>query len=181
KGKHLRIEERLIIEYGLDQNYTLKEIAERVGKDPTTISKEIKRNRFLKVSRLKQNDIQPCQHRKSCTKTNLCNTSCGKQCKKCRFINCYRSCNEYSTKKCSKLSRYPYVCNGCSTATTCTAEKQYYKARVADTKYKELLKSSREGLNITSTELKKMDDIISPLVLKGQSLFHIFTHHRKEI
>ena len=26
-----------------------------------------------------------------------------------------------------------------------------------------------------------MDDIISPLVLKGQSLFHIFTHHRKEI
>ena len=181
KGKHLRIEDRLIIEYGLDQNYTLKEIAERVGKDPTTISKEIKRNRFLKVSRLKQNDIQPCQHRKSCTKTNLCNTSCGKQCKKCRFINCYRSCNEYSTKKCSKLSRYPYVCNGCSTATTCTAEKQYYKARVADTKYKELLKSSREGLNITSTELKKMDDIISPLVLKGQSLFHIFTHHRKEI
>ena len=48
KGKHLRIEERLIIEYGLDQNYTLKEIAERVGKDPTTISKEIKRNRFLR-------------------------------------------------------------------------------------------------------------------------------------
>ena len=37
KGKHLRIEERLIIEYGLEQNYTLKEIAERVGKDPTTI------------------------------------------------------------------------------------------------------------------------------------------------
>ncbi|MFQ9884513.1 MAG: helix-turn-helix domain-containing protein, partial [Clostridium sp.] len=30
----------------------MKEIAERVGKDPTTISKEIKRNRFLKVSRL---------------------------------------------------------------------------------------------------------------------------------
>ena len=59
KGKHLRIEDRLIIEYGLDQNYTLKEIAERVGKDPTTISKEIKRNRFLKVSKKKWNDIQP--------------------------------------------------------------------------------------------------------------------------
>ena len=100
---------------------------------------------------------------------------------KCRFINCYRTYNEYSTKKCSKLSRYPYVCNGCSIATTCTAEKQYYKARVADTKYKEILKSSREGVNITSTKLKKMDDIISPLVLKVQSLFHIFTHHSKEI
>lgn len=41
KGKHLEIEDRLIMEYGLDQNYTLKEIAERVKKDPTTISKEI--------------------------------------------------------------------------------------------------------------------------------------------
>ena len=121
KGKLLRIKERPIIEYGLDQNYTLKEIAERVGKAPTTISKEIKRNRFLKVSKKKWNDIQPCQYRRSCTKTSLCTDTCGKQCKKCRFINCYRTCNEYTSKKCSKLSRYPYVCNGCSATTTCTA------------------------------------------------------------
>lgn len=33
KGKHLKIEDCLIIKYGLDQNYTLKEIAERVKKD----------------------------------------------------------------------------------------------------------------------------------------------------
>lgn len=36
------MEARLIIEYGLDQNYTLKEIADRLKKNPTTISKEIK-------------------------------------------------------------------------------------------------------------------------------------------
>jgi IS30 family transposase len=53
KGKHLRIEDCLIIEYGFEQNYTLKELAERVKKDPTTISKEIKRNRFLRVSNKK--------------------------------------------------------------------------------------------------------------------------------
>lgn len=165
KGKHLRIEDRLIIEYGLDQNYTLKEIAERVKKDPTTLSKEIKRNRFLRVNKRKENDVQPCRHRRSCNKINLCNNTCGKQCKKCRFINCYRTCDEYYTKKCSKLNRYPYVCNGCTTVTTCTAEKNYYKAKVADTKYKELLISSREGLNITLNELKRIDGIISPLIL----------------
>lgn len=99
KGKHLKIEDRLVIEYGLDQNYTLKEIAERIKKDPTTISKEIKRNRFIKASKRKENDLQSCQHRKNCTKTNLCNNRCGKQCKKCRFVNCYRTCNEYSIKK----------------------------------------------------------------------------------
>ncbi|MDU5107965.1 IS30 family transposase [Clostridium sp.] len=181
KGKHLRIEDRIIIEYGLEQNYPLKEIAERLKNDPTTISKEIKRNRFLKASKKTKNDIQPCQHRRSCTKTNLCNSNCGKQCKKCIFINCYRACTDFSAKKCFKLDRYPYVCNGCNTATTCTAEKQYYKSKIADTKYKELLISSREGLNITSKELKNIDDVISPLIFKGQSLFHIFTHHRKEI
>ena len=112
KGKHLRMEDRLIIEYGLDQGYTLKEIAEKVNKDPTTVSKEIKRNRFLKVNKLKEKDLRSCQHRRSCTKTNLCTRNCGKQCKKCSFINCYRTCKEYSVKKCSKLNRYPYVCIG---------------------------------------------------------------------
>lgn len=84
-------------------------------------------------------------------------------------------------KNALNLTGYPYVCNSCSTVTTCTGEKSYYKAKVADTKYKELLASSREGLNITSNELKKIDEIISPLVLKGQSLSHIFTHHKNEI
>lgn len=181
KGKHLIMEDRLIIEYGLDQNYTLKEIADKLKKDPTTISKEIKRNRFLRESKAKENDIQPCQNRRSCTKSNLCNNACGKHCKKCAFINCYRTCNEYSFKRCNKLNRYPYVCNGCSTITTCTAEKNHYKAKVADAKYRDVLTSSREGLNITSNELKKIDEIISPLVLKGQSLSHIFTHHKNEI
>ncbi len=181
KGKHLRMEDRLIIEYGLDQNYTLKEIAERFKKDPTTVSKEIKRNRFLKVNKLKEKDLRSCQHRRNCTKTNLCSSNCGKQCKKCSFINCYRTCKEYSVKKCSKLNRYPYVCNSCNTVTTCTGEKSYYKAKVADSKYKELLVASREWLNITSNELKKMDEIISPLILKGQSISHIFTHHKGEI
>jgi len=125
KGKHLIMEDRLIIEYGLDQNYALREIADKLKKDPTTISKEIKRNRFLRVSKAKENDIHPCQNRRSCSKTNLCNNACGKQCKKCAFINCYRACNEYSIKKCVKLNRYPYVCNGCSTITTCTAEKSH--------------------------------------------------------
>ncbi|WP_366782261.1 helix-turn-helix domain-containing protein [uncultured Clostridium sp.] len=49
----------------------MKEIAERVRKDPSTISKEIKRNIFLKVSKKKGRYIQPCQHRRSCTKTSL--------------------------------------------------------------------------------------------------------------
>ena len=42
QGKHLRIEDRLIIEYGLDENYALKEIAERVGKDQQLFLKKLR-------------------------------------------------------------------------------------------------------------------------------------------
>ena len=46
KHKHLTSEDRIIIEESLNNNVKLKEVSEHIGKDPTTISKEIKRNRI---------------------------------------------------------------------------------------------------------------------------------------
>ncbi|MCI8491326.1 MAG: IS30 family transposase [Lachnospiraceae bacterium] len=43
--KHLTFEQRKVISNGISRNYKLKEIAETLGFDPTSISKEVKRNR----------------------------------------------------------------------------------------------------------------------------------------
>lgn len=43
--KHLTLEQRKVISNGISRNYKLKEIAETIGFDPTSISKEVKRNR----------------------------------------------------------------------------------------------------------------------------------------
>ena len=43
--KHLTIEQRKVISNGISHNYKLREIAETLGFDPTSISKEVKRNR----------------------------------------------------------------------------------------------------------------------------------------
>lgn len=43
--KHLTLEQRIIISNGITHNYKLKDIAETLGYDPTSISKEVKRNR----------------------------------------------------------------------------------------------------------------------------------------
>ena len=43
--KHLIFEQRKVISNGISHNYKLKEIAETLGFDPTSISKEGKRNR----------------------------------------------------------------------------------------------------------------------------------------
>lgn len=43
--KHLTFEQRKVISNGISHNYKLKEIAETLGFDPTSISKEVKRNK----------------------------------------------------------------------------------------------------------------------------------------
>jgi hypothetical protein len=40
---------------------------------------------------------------------------------------------------------------------------------------------SRRGIDMDAAELARLDDLITPLVLKGQSLFHIWNNHRGEI
>lgn len=45
---HLNKEQRDIIQYMIDQKYSFTEISNAINKDRTTISKEIKRNRYIK-------------------------------------------------------------------------------------------------------------------------------------
>ncbi len=180
KGNHLSLDDRYYIEEALNQKCLLKEIAKNLGKDPTTISKEIRRNRIVS-SRLKQAEYISCTNKKDCTQKHICNKSCDQLCKKCKILNCYRCCPDYAPVKCSNLTHFPHVCNGCKRIPICHIEKQHYRAKVADANYHELLKSSREGVDITSHELTKLDNLISPLILKGQSLTHIFANHKDEI
>ena len=45
--KHLTMDQRITIEKGLDQGRSLRSIALQLGKDPTTISKEIKKRQLF--------------------------------------------------------------------------------------------------------------------------------------
>ncbi|MDO9592442.1 MAG: IS30 family transposase [Erysipelotrichaceae bacterium] len=180
KGKHLTSEDRHFIEDALNENYTLKLIAERLGKDPTTVSKEVKKNRIASLHK-KDNMKVSCSNRKECNQKGLCSTSCNRLCKKCTTMNCYKHCPNYEVKKCTQLSQFPHVCNGCRQKTNCFHEKHHYRAKVAQANYKDVLTSCREGIGMTSDELNTLDGLISPLILKGQSIAHIFTHHKHEI
>lgn len=180
KGKHLSLEDRHYIEEALNQKMSLNEIAKKLAKDPRTISKEIKRNRIV-TSRIKQADIISCNNKKECSRKHICNITCDRLCKKCKILNCYRICSEYIPLKCIHLTRFPHVCNGCNRMTICHIEKQHYRAKVADANYRDILTSAREGVDLTPTELAKLDNLISPLILKGQPLTHILANHKDEI
>ena len=48
KNKHLTLDDRIIIQTELSKSTTFKEIAKILGKDPTTISKEIRKRRIIR-------------------------------------------------------------------------------------------------------------------------------------
>lgn len=164
----------------MNEQHSLKEIAKKLSKDPTTISKEIKRNRHLSG---KKRTVGPatCSARKYCQVKGICYDDCDSLCKKCQMTNCYKICPEYQVKQCPRLERFPHVCNGCEQIIPCKRAKFKYRAKVAYTQYEEDKSQSRQGIFLSKEELDTLDDLISPLVLKGQSLAHIYAHHKDEI
>ena len=50
KGAHLTLEDRKVIQAGLEKGLSKAEIARQLGKSPSTISKEIKIHRKFKLA-----------------------------------------------------------------------------------------------------------------------------------
>ena len=183
-GKHLTFSDRVYIEQELMQGSSFRNIAAGLGKDPSTISKEIRLH-----CAVAPNGTYRFPHCTACSKYKKCKDIVY-LCTTCKEILCWRcsanrdlarNCKEYNPFTCPKLAKPPYVCNGCEKKPKCHDSKKYYRARPAQKTYEETLSSSRSGINMTPEGLKELNDLISPLVLKGQPLSHIFAVHSDEI
>ena len=184
KQKHLNLEARILIETLLNERNSFKSIARHLGKDCTTISKEVKAHicfdktgayghafNDCRLAFLHQCSIQKICYHCTTSNTRLCWT-CGK---------CNSSCISYEKYLCPKLSKPPYVRNGCQQRSKCTLEKCLYKASYAQREYEQVRSESRSGFALSEAELRQIDDVVSPLLKKGQSLHHIAVHHADEL
>lgn len=113
--KHLTFEQRVEIEKGLTENKSFATIARMIGKDPSTISKEVRLHAHTKQRPDAGYTNPPCIHRKECKIVCLCDEQCGTLCKICKKpdMRCIQVCPGYETAECDKLNKPPYVCNGC--------------------------------------------------------------------
>ena len=179
--KHLTLEDRIYIENELAKGTSFKNIAAFLCKDPTTISKEVRAHRlsdwYHKGSFYNAKNF--CIHRYHCKRTNACGKIllCGVKCTSCP--TCNPTCKDFEKERCRRLDKAPCVCNGCSKKINhCTiAHKYRYDARFANRKYRELLKDSRTGINMSKKQLHQKDRIITPLIELGQSPYQILTNH----
>ena len=156
-NKHLTLNERKIIETGIINRSNKVDIARTIGKDPTTIAKEIRKHRVLKKRNTFNRD-SICIHINECGK-------------------CIKKCEHYEEPKCNRRDRSPGACNGCPNTYKCYLDKYFYYAKQAHKEYKEDLVDFREGINLTTLERKELASILKPLLDKGQSLYQIKSSH----
>lgn len=181
KNIHLSLSDRIIIEAGLRERRSFSAIAAELGKDPTTISKEVRAH--IKLNQA--GGYNPCMIRKDCKHygdlCHPCKFTYGKPCHSCYLTKCFDVCQNFQPALCSKLDKPPYVCNGCQQRQTCKLERHLYEAKFAQKEYEAIRSESRQGFAVTPAELEQIDQIISPLIKKGQSIHQICVNNADEI
>lgn len=155
---HLSLEERRIILTGIISGSTKSAIALTIGKDKSTIGKEIKLHRTLS---------HKCSLPLECSAYRKC--VFGRQ--------CTPGCPEYLPFRCSRRDRSPGACNGCSGWSRCRFNKYTYSPEDAQMDYRSTLIDSRQGVNLTVPEAKDMASVIGPLLKQGLSPYQILQIH----
>ena len=158
-NKHLSLDEKKIIQTGIENRSKKVDIERTIDKDPTTVAKEIRKHRIFKP---RNQFIYPsiCIHRQECG-------------------GCRKQCSRYEEIKCNKRDKSPGACNKCPNIAKCHLDKYFYYATNANDEYKTDLVDYREGINMTTLEVKQLAGILKPLLDQGQSLYQIKSSHKE--
>ena len=158
-NKHLSLDERKIIQKGIENRCNKVDIARTLGKDPTTIAKEIRKHREFKPRNVR---LYPniCINRKDCG-------------------TCFKKCELYKEPICKMRDRSPGACNKCPKIANCHLDKYFYYATKANQEYLDELVDSRVGINLTVSEKKQIGQIMAPLLKQGQSVYQILSSHNE--
>ena len=181
KQKHMTKEMRERIEKGIREGESLKEIANAISKDPTTISKEVLKHRSDVVPEYHLNFYAFCSR---CSNISICklrkvcdNQKCNDECRYCSKVDPTGKCRLFKKAICKRTNKFPYVCNGCPTRKRCRLQKYEYVPITAQRDYEKELRESRQGLNLTGDEFKKIDEVFKEGFENGQSINHIIANN----
>lgn len=174
--------DRLAIETGLCRGDSFKKIAKKIKRHPSTVAHEVLTNRtFIHATYVAGKDCSKVRH---CTQRNLCNRpeeGCLRGCKYCHDIDCRRICERYVSMACRKPERPPYVCNTCKERRICIKDKYLYTAAYADAASARRRSESRQGIHLTEEQKTQVEELLTPLIRKGQPLTHIYAEHRSAL
>jgi len=179
-------EERLTLQKLLKEGLSFKKIAAQLHKDPSTISREVRKYAVEIATGKPGYSFNACKNRMTCK--IKAPALCGKDCTRkgssgtvCRLCRCNEHCPDFVEEVCAVRVHVPYVCNACPTIDKCTLLKTFYDAEKAHMKSHQVISESRSGLSTSEEEVARLNRIITPLVKQGHSIHEIYVTHQDEL
>lgn len=168
--------DRLAIEVGLNRGDRIATIARTIGRTPSTVAKEVRRNwtddpRGFLVVRTRN----ICSKRGECDRREVCRKGCLDACARCRRRLCNSHCPDFEAEPCPRHSTAPYACNACPerVGAGCLWPYRFYEAKYAHDLALMRRKSSREGIDCTREELEAALEAMREGLRRGQSPSHV--------
>jgi IS30 family transposase len=162
----LTFDERFGIQELLGANSSMSEIARRLDRSVSSITREIKRNR--RDDGYRRSPVTPmlrlCTRVRTCEVRGLCQRCSNRRCASCTKVRCTNICRSYTPDVCKSNIAAPFCCNGCPSVN-------------GDSR----LVESRSGIDSTAEAFQTMIETARPLIKEnGQSIAHIWASHREE-
>lgn len=182
-SKFLTYEDRLVIARGLKKHQSFGTIGRNLGKDRTTIAKEIRRYSYDKRSCRPGYPFNPCKHRKDCKRKTICGRKCTHiSVYKCSLCSeCYQHCEAFTEDVSTVKNKPSYVCNGCGEMDKCTLLKRLYDPSDAHIRAEKAVSEARTGILTDEAMIARINAIITPLVRNRQSLHQVYLDHVDEL
>lgn len=156
--KRLTVDDRINLQACIAKNLSWKETSKILKKNRSTIYRELTNYFTIRDGK------HSCVH---CVKYDYCKEV---------GIVVHQGINYecFEPAYCSKLSHFPFVCNSCENKKKCNREKRYYDCINAENRSLGNRIGTRKHKRISKENIETIDEIVSPLVFKGQSIHHIY-------
>lgn len=171
----LSLKERTQIEDSLDRGDSFREIGRLIGRQPSTVSREVRENSTVRAFRPRR---AACRDKDWCKRVGVC-AECvreGAFCAGCDARDCRDECAAYARQaSCGRMSRAPWVCNGCrKNRYGCgRANRRVYDAKAAHAAAGERRSGSRRGIDMAPERAEEALAHIRDGLSRGLSPYEI--------
>lgn len=166
--KHSLYADFLLLYKCIYYRYSIKKTCQLLGKDRTTIFRIL--HKYIKVVngfKFHEGKHRHCLYLKDCIRKE-------------GFICCSKDCPNFKQYQCSKLLRWPYVCNGCEDIESCRKEKHIFDPEYALGMIRNNESQSKHAPKIDKKKLEDFDIFVSPLIKSGISIEAIYEIYPSE-
>lgn len=156
KRKHMTIEDRIVIQNGLEAGESFASMGRKIGVSTSTVTREVRANRTVYVPKGRSH-WNLCALKRDCDLTGICGKACSiASCKACARVRCNDVCPGFEERRCELIERAPYVCGACYRSSNCGFRHARYSAAEAQLSYARRLVESREGVSLRPEQLESL-------------------------